>query len=91
MALVQAAPIDAIPSGRGFVKRCGIEQCGALDRADEMKALFGLGVGNELSKDFLEGAGHFIQEHAPEACVQAILDLRKRRGVSSGVTSGHWG
>jgi len=26
----------------------------------------------------IEGAGHFIQEHAPAACVQAILDLREQ-------------
>jgi pimeloyl-ACP methyl ester carboxylesterase len=28
----------------------------------------------------IEGAGHFIQEHAPKECEQAILDLLGRTG-----------
>ena len=49
-----------------------------LPAAPAVQALFKGAAGQPHRT--IEGAGHFIQEHAPGECVQAILDLLGRTG-----------
>lgn len=57
------APLVRTPSSkRRFVKRCRVKERYALDGADEVKALFGLGFRDEFSKDLFKSRRNLLTE-----------------------------